>query len=112
GKYETALPKPIEVKVTESDRMKARLVKTTLKGQIYGAVGPRSMQMWNKISEADFLRVFGIAREGFDGLRLAKMAERVPNTRAEAAVDYLIAKGMDLRLGDNPARSLTRDMAA
>ena len=55
---------------------------------IYGAVGPRSMQMWNKISEADFLRIFGIAREGFDGLRLAKMAEKIPDARAKAAFDF------------------------
>jgi hypothetical protein len=45
--------------------------------------------MWNKISEADFLRYFGIARESFDGLRLAKMAERVPDQKAESALNFL-----------------------
>ena len=68
------------------------------------------MQMWNKISDADFLRVFGIARESFDGLRLLKMAERIPDERAEAAMRFLVEKGMDLRLGTDPVTSLTRDM--
>src|SRR5437016_2123934 len=77
---------------------------------IYGAVGPRSMQMWNKISEADFLRVFGIAREGFDGLRLVKMAEKVPARRAEDALAFLVEKGMDVRLGTDPVKHLTREM--
>lgn len=111
GKFETPMPKAIEIKVTEADRLKARAVKESLRGQIYGAVGPRSMQMWNKISEADFLRVFGIAREGFDGLRLAKMAEKIDTARAEKAVDFLIENGMDLRLGTDPKQSLTREMA-
>ena len=68
------------------------------------------MQMWNKISEADFLRHFGIAREGFDGLRLARMAEKVPDTRAAKAADFLVRNGMDLRLGPDPKKHLTREM--
>lgn len=111
GKYEAQMPQPIEVTVTDADRAKAKAVKEQLRGQIYGAVGPRSMQMWNKISEADFLRIFGVAREGFDGLRLAKMAEKIDTARAEKAVDFLIEKGMDLRFGTDPTKSLTRDMA-
>ena len=110
GRYDVKYPEPIEVPVTESDRVRAREVRQKLKGQVYGAIGPRSMQMWNKVSEADFLRVFGIAREGFDGLRLARMAERVPDSRAESAVKFLTDNGMDLRLGTDPAESLTRDM--
>ena len=51
------------------------------------------MQMWNKISEADFLRYFGISREGFDGLRLAKMAEKIPDSRAEKALNFLVENG-------------------
>jgi L-fucose isomerase len=66
--------------------------------------------MWNKISEADFLRYFGIAREGFDGLRLVKMAEKVPDKRAEQALNFLIRKGMDLRFGPNPKKHLTKAM--
>jgi L-fucose isomerase len=66
--------------------------------------------MWNKISEADFLRYFGIAREGFDGLRLAAMAEKIPDRKAEKALDFIIKKGMDIRLGKDPARHLTGDM--
>jgi L-fucose/D-arabinose isomerase len=68
------------------------------------------MQMWNKISEADFLSVFGIAREGFDGLRLLNMAQKIPEARARAALNFLIAKGMEIRLGRNPVKGLTRKM--
>ncbi len=110
GKYEPPTPPTIDIPVTHEAQMRARKVKEQLKGQIYGAVGPRSMQMWNKISEADFLRTFGIAREGFDGLRLLKMAEKVPTERAQAAMDFLVKNGMDLRLGDDPKKFLTKDM--
>ncbi|HUU38417.1 MAG TPA: hypothetical protein VMW46_09480 [Candidatus Desulfaltia sp.] len=110
GGYHPPYPKTIKVEVGESRRKKAKKIKDKLSGSIYGAVGPRSMQMWNKISEADFLRYFGIAREGFDGLRLAKMAEKVPDKRAERAVDFLLRKGMDLRFGPNPKKQLTREM--
>jgi L-fucose isomerase len=110
GRYAPSYPTTIDVPITERDCAVARDLKRKLKGQIYGAVGPRSMQMWNKISDADFLRVFGIAREGFDGLRLLKMAERVPDERAEAAMRFLIDKGMDLRLGTDPLTSLTHGM--
>jgi hypothetical protein len=110
GRYQPPYPKTIDIKVADRHRKKAKGIKDKLKGSIYGAVGPRSMQMWNKISEADFLRYFGIAREGFDGLRLAKMAEKVPNARADQAVDFLIRNGMDLRFGPDPDKHLTRDM--
>jgi L-fucose isomerase len=110
GRYPTPLSIPIAVDITNQDREKAKSVARTLKGKIYGAVGPRSMQMWNKISEADFLKHFGIAREGFDGLRLLKMTEAVEDQRAEQALQFLHSKGMDLRLGENPAQHLTRDM--
>ncbi len=111
GRCEFPLPRPLAIAVSPAQRRKAEKVKQQLRGMIYGAVGPRSMQMWNKISEADFLRVFGIAREGFDGLRLLKMAEKIPAARAAAALRFLEAKGMELRLGRNPARELTRAMA-
>jgi L-fucose isomerase-like protein len=111
GCFRPAYPKSIAVAVGEKNRVKARKINAQLSGSIYGAVGPRSMQMWNKVSEADFLRYFGIAREGFDGLRLARMAEKVPNRRAEKAVDFLIRKGMDLRFGPDPKKHLTRAMA-
>jgi L-fucose isomerase-like protein len=110
GSYQPELPAPIEVEVTPADRQRAREVVSQLRGSIYGAIGPRSMEMWNKISEADFLRYFGIAREGFDGLRLLKMAEKIPEARAEKALDFLVAKGMDLRLGSDPKKHLTREM--
>ena len=110
GSYRPPYPKTIEVKVDEAHREKAKSIREMLRGSIYGAVGPRSMQMWNKISEADFLRYFGIAREGFDGLRLAKMAEKVSDKRAERALDFLIGMGMDLRFGPNPKKHLTREM--
>lgn len=110
GQYRPAYPKTIDVAVGEKHRQKAKRIKEKLKGSIYGAVGPRSMQMWNKISEADFLRYFGIAREGFDGLRVLKMAERVPDKRAERAMNFLIHKGMDLRFGPNPKKRLTQKM--
>jgi L-fucose isomerase-like protein len=103
-------PKPLDVISSEEDQRKAKTAVISLKGMIYGAVGPRSMQMWNKISEADFLRYFGIAREGFDGLRLLKMIEKIPDERAERALDFLLEKGMDIRLGPDPARHLTRSM--
>ncbi len=110
GKYEFPLPQSIAVEVDDTDRAKARAVVERLRGSIYGAVGPRSMQMWNKISDADFLRYFGIAREGFDGLRLIKMAEKIPESRAQAALDFLLENGMDIQLGKNPRTELTEDM--
>ncbi|MGD2246261.1 MAG: hypothetical protein PVI11_06930 [Candidatus Aminicenantes bacterium] len=100
----------IPITVSPENRDKARAVAQQLKGKIYGAVGPRSMQMWNKISEADFLKYFGIAREGFDGLRLLKMAEKISDQRAEKAFNFLLKKGMDLRLGEDPVQYLTKDM--
>lgn len=110
GHYKPDLPDFITVDVAESHRKKASDVVKTLSGSIYGAVGPRSMQMWNKISEADFLRYFGCAREGFDGLRLLKMAEKVPDEKAEQAMKYLLDKGMDLRFGEDPDKYLTKEM--
>lgn len=110
GQIKRPLPKAIEIKVTEKQREKARQVKEKLRGMIYGAVGPRSMQMWNKISEADFLRYFGVAREGFDGLRLLKMAEKVPDEKAEKAFNFLVEKGMVLKLGTDQKKYLTREM--
>ena len=110
GKFSFPLPQSIDVEVNDTQRSKARAVVDKLRGSIYGAVGPRSMQMWNKISEADFLRYFGISREGFDGLRLAKMAEKIPDSRAEAALHFLLEKGMDIRLGTDPLTELTKDM--
>jgi len=111
GTYEPPYPETIDVPVSDEDRERARSAKAALRGQVYGAIGPRSMQMWNKISEADFLRVFGIAREGFDGLRLARMAERVPDDRAAKALEFLIEHKMDMRFGDDPSKALTRAMA-
>ncbi|MGK5083663.1 hypothetical protein WDW37_10195 [Bdellovibrionota bacterium FG-1] len=110
GKYEPECPETIEVDVTAKAIAAARRVREQLRGQIYGAIGPRSMQMWNKISEADFLQIFGVAREGFDGLRLAKMADKIPTKRAEKAVQYLIDHEFDIRLGKDPSRELTREM--
>jgi L-fucose isomerase-like protein len=110
GKYSHPLPSPISVEVTEENRKKAKSVLDGLKGSIYGAVGPRSMQMWNKISDAHFLKYFGIAREGFDGLRLLKMVENIPEEKAEGAYNFLRNKGMDLRIGDDPAKYLTKEM--
>lgn len=110
GQIKRRLPKPMEIKVTKKARQKARQVKEKLRGMIYGAVGPRSMQMWNKISEADFLRYFGVAREGFDGLRLLKMAEKIADERAEKAFNFLVEKGMVLKLGSDPKKYLTRNM--
>ena len=110
GSYAPPQPKPIEIPVGPEASAAARKVREQLRGSIYGAVGPRSMQMWNKVSEADFLGIFGIAREGFDGLRLLKMAEKVPARRAEEALDFLVEKGMDVRLGSDPVKHLTREM--
>ena len=110
GCYTPPYPDMIDVQSTEEQREKGREVVERLKGSIYGAVGPRSMQMWNKISEADFLRHFGISREGFDGLRLLKMAEKIPDSRAEAAMNFLIEKGMNLKLGEDPIKFLIKGM--
>jgi len=110
GEFTPSLPEAIDVPVTSADREKAQKAVRQLDGSIYGAVGPRSMQMWNKIPEADFLRYFGIAREGFDGLRLLKMTQKVPDRKAEEALNFLIEKGMDIQLGEDPIRHLTKDM--
>ena len=110
GVYTFPYPASLTVEVTDSDREKAHEAVRHLRGCIYGAVGPRSMCMWNKISDADFLKYFGVAREGFDGLRLLKMTEKISDEKAEAALDFLLAKGMKIRFGEDPARHLTKDM--
>ncbi len=110
GAYDPPRPRAIDVPVTADDERAAKTAAGTLRGMIYGAVGPRSMEMWNKISEADFLRTFGVAREGFDGLRLLKMAEAVPDRRAEAAFRFLLDHGLRLDLGSDPREHLTKDM--
>lgn len=110
GHYEADHGKTIEVKPTEKEREKAKEVKAKLKGMVYASIGPRSMQMWNKISDADFLKTFGIAREGFDGLRLAKMAEKIPTERAKRAVDFLVEKGMEFHWSEDAKTGLTREM--
>jgi len=110
GQYTQEKEDFIDIPVTHKDRKKAKKALTKLSGSIYGAVGPRSMQMWNKISDAHFLKYFKTAREGFDGLRLLKMAERIPDEKAEKAVNFLIQKGMDLRLGNDPKKHLTKKM--
>lgn len=110
GSYSPEYPETIEIEVSPQQRTKAKEIMNKLKGSIYGAVGPRSMQMWNKISEADFLKYFGIAREGFDGLRVLKMTENIPDKKAEKALKFLIEKGMDIRLGKDPTSELTHDM--
>jgi L-fucose isomerase-like protein len=110
GAFKPSMPKAIEVPISDADRENARKAVRDLKGMIYGAVGPRSMQMWNKISEADFLKYFGIAREGFDGLRLLKMTEEVPDYKAADALNFLVEKGMDIQFGDDPVQNLTKDM--
>ena len=110
GHYSPTYPDPIEINVSSQQRAEAKEIVKKLKGMIYGAIGPRSMQMWNKISDADFLKYFGIAREGFDGLRLLKMTEKIPDHKAEAALNFLIKKGMDIRLGKDQKTELTRDM--
>jgi L-fucose/D-arabinose isomerase len=110
GAYSHPAGKAIGVAVSDGDAAAAKAAAGALKGMIYGAVGPRSMQMWNKISEADFLSIFGIAREGFDGLRLAKMAEEVPDRTAEESLRFLLDKGLRIEFGTDPARHLTREM--
>ncbi|MEJ5258723.1 MAG: hypothetical protein WHS88_00860 [Anaerohalosphaeraceae bacterium] len=110
GRYAPKYPKPIEIRVSEANRKKAQKVKKQLSGMVYGTIGPRSMEMWNKISEADFLRYFGIAKLGFDGLRLLKMAERIPDERAQQAFDFLVQNKMRFVLGTNPETELTKDM--
>ncbi len=110
GKYESDLPGTIDIPVNDENRKRARAVKDQLAGSIYGSVGPRSMEMWNKISDADFLSVFGMAREGFDGLRLLKMSEQVPDSKARAAMEFLIDNGMELKLGKDPSSELTEEM--
>ncbi len=110
GEYSPTFPEPIEIDINETHRNTAQRVMAELSGSIYGAIGPRSMQMWNKISDADFLSHFGIVREGFDGLRLLKMTEKIPTEKAEAAMNFLQEKGMELRLGDDPKKDLTKEM--
>ena len=110
GRLPVPEPDVVDIPVGEKERTKAREVVRSLRGSIYAAVGPRSMQMWNKISDADFLSTFGIAREGFDGLRLLKMTEKIPDAKAEEAFNFLLDKGMELRLGTDPVKELTKDM--
>ena len=110
GKLPPPVLNTVDIPVDETDRANARDVIRSLRGSIYGAVGPRSMEMWNKISDADFLKYFGIAREGFDGLRLLKMTEKISDSQAETAMAFLIENGMELKLGTDPTKELTKDM--
>ncbi len=110
GSFEYAAEPTIDIAVSDENRQKAKAVVEQLKGQVYGGVGPRSMEMWNKISEADFLKYFGIARLGFDGLRLAKMAEKIDDNKAKKAMQFLLDNGMELKLGDDPSKVLTEEM--
>jgi L-fucose isomerase len=110
GRLPAPVPHTVDIPVSDTDRAKARDVILSLRGSIYGAVGPRSMQMWNKISDADFLKYFGIAREGFDGLRLLKMTDKISDAKAEAAFNFIVGKGMELKLGTDPDRELTKEM--
>lgn len=110
GRFEYEQKPVIDVVVEESHRQQAKVVRETLKGQIYGGVGPRSMEMWNKISEADFLKYFGVARLGFDALRLAKMTEKVDDAKAKQAMQFLLDHKMELKLGDDPTCELTEEM--
>ena len=110
GIYEFPYPDTIEIEVKDSNRQKAKQVISRLSGTVYGTVGPRSMEMWNKISEADFLKYFGVSKLGFDGLRLAKMAEKIPTERAEQAYDFLVMNGLRIVLGADPKKELTKDM--
>lgn len=110
GSFEYGYESAIDISVSDENRQKAKNVCEQLKGQVYGGVGPRSMEMWNKISEADFLKYFGIARLGFDGLRLVKMAEKVDDAKAKAAMQFLIDNGMEFKLGDDPSKELTEEM--
>lgn len=112
GSYRPDLPAAIDVPVSADDESVARSAAMALRGMIYGAVGPRSMQMWNKVSEADFLTTFGMAREGFDGLRLLKMVEKVPDEKAERAIRFLLDHGFRLDLGPDPREHLTKDMVS
>lgn len=111
GRYRTEYPATIDIPVTDANRERARAVKESLRGSIYGAIGPRSMQMWNKISEADFLHYFGVAREGFDALRLLKMAEAIPDSRAAAALAFLREHDLRIDIEDgNPREVLSEEM--
>ncbi|MBD3413009.1 MAG: hypothetical protein GF421_01085 [Candidatus Aminicenantes bacterium] len=110
GEYSSQKPDVIDIPVRRADQEKAERVLGALSGSIYGAVGPRSMQMWNKISDAHFLKYFGVTREGFDGLRLLKMTENIPDDKAQKALDFLLSKGMDIRIGADPKKHLTKEM--
>jgi hypothetical protein len=61
-------------------------------------------------SEAHFLKYFGTAREGFDGLRLLKMTEQIPDEKAENALNFLIQKDMDIKMGIDPKKHFTKEM--
>jgi len=102
-------PRTIDVLVAEKHRQKARRIKAALRGSIYGAVGPAPCRCGTK-SPRRISCGISDRPEGFDGLRLAKMAEKVSDKRAERALDFLLHKGMDVRFGPNPKKHLTREM--
>ncbi len=110
GSYTAPAQPLIDVAVSDSDREKARSTVESLSGQIYGCVGPRSMEMWNKISEDDFLNVFGVSKLSFDQLRLVKMIEEISDERAWEAFNFLKENGMEFRMGDDPTAELTEEM--
>jgi len=110
GSYEYRDADFLEVEVNEMHRANARRAKEQLSGQLYGVIGPRSMEMWNKIPDSVFLKHFGVARLSFDGLRLAKMAEQVSNKQAEQALEFLLEQGMEIDFGIDSEQELTREM--
>jgi len=100
----------IPVDVSDDDRKKASQVVKDLKGKLYGCIGPRSMEMWNKISEEKFLNVFGVSKLSFDQLRLVKMAEAVSDEKAKKAYQLLLDNGFEFKIGTNPDTHLTEEM--
>lgn len=69
---------------------KAAHVVSTLKGQVYGLVGGRSMGMYTAVADtAEWMRVFGVDVEHIDQLEIVRRSETVPADKVERAVAWL-----------------------
>ena len=69
---------------------RAARVVHDLRGQTYGLIGGRSLGMYTAVSDTrQWQDIFGVDVEHVDQLEIVRLAEQVPNTQAEKALEWL-----------------------
>ncbi len=76
---------------------------------IIGVFDEGCMGMYNAIFDDELLNQTGIYKERLSQSALYAEMLEVTDAEADAAYDWLIARGMTFRYGDDPATELTRD---